>query len=112
MFTKLKNKKIKENYYNKFIYLSIYLSMYPSMAVQSFAGSWRLFQFLTVGRGPWRGDQPFANLCLCTEQHKENNRTDIHISNGIQTHEPSVPAGKDLSCLRQHGYCDRLTNLW
>jgi hypothetical protein len=36
------------------------------------------------------------------------NNTNIHASSGIQTHDPSVRAGEDSSCLRPHGHCDRV----
>jgi hypothetical protein len=38
----------------------------------------------------------------------EKMRTDIHASSGIRTHDPSVRAGEDISCLRRHGHYDRL----
>jgi hypothetical protein len=31
---------------------------------------------------------------------------DIHTSKGIRTHDPSVWAGEDISCLVQPGHCD------
>jgi hypothetical protein len=43
--------------------LSIYLSIYLSVALQPFVGAWPLFQFLdfyTVGRTPWTADQSVA----------------------------------------------------
>jgi hypothetical protein len=36
-----------------------------------------------------------------------NRNTDIHASSGIRTHDPSVRASEDSSCLRPHGHCDR-----
>jgi hypothetical protein len=33
--------------------------------------------------------------------------TDIHTSSGIRTHDPSVRAGEDGSCLKPRGHCDR-----
>jgi hypothetical protein len=35
-------------------------------------------------------------------------RIDIHASTGIRTHDPSVWAGEDISCLRPCSHCDRL----
>jgi hypothetical protein len=32
---------------------------------------------------------------------------DIHVSSGIQTHDPSVRAGEDGSCFRLWGHCGR-----
>jgi hypothetical protein len=34
--------------------------------------------------------------------------TDIPTSSGIVTHDPSIRAGEDRSCLRPYGHCDRL----
>jgi hypothetical protein len=34
-------------------------------------------------------------------------QTDIHALSGTRTHDPSVRAGKDISCLRPHGHCCR-----
>jgi hypothetical protein len=31
----------------------------------------------------------------------------IHVLGGIRTHDPSVRAGEEISCLRPHGHCDR-----
>jgi hypothetical protein len=65
------------------------------------------FSFLilhTVGRTPSTGDQPVARPLSI---HRTTHNTDIHASGGIQTHDPSVRAGKDSSCLRPGGHCDR-----
>jgi hypothetical protein len=32
-------------------------------------------------------------------------QTDIHAFSGIETHEPSVRASEDISCLRLRGHC-------
>jgi hypothetical protein len=34
----------------------------------------------------------------------------IHALSGIRTHDPSVRASEDSSCLRPRGYCDRRTS--
>jgi hypothetical protein len=71
------------------------------------------FQFLnlyTVGRTLWRAISPSQGRYLLTEQHqhKVNAHTDIYITSGIRTHDPSVRAGEDGSCLRPRGHCNRL----
>jgi hypothetical protein len=38
--------------------------------------------------------------------------TDIQTLNGIRTQEPSVWAGKDISCLRPCGHCDHMDISW
>jgi hypothetical protein len=56
----------------------------------------------SVSRTPWPGDRQVA------EQHKLRiKHIDIHASSGIRTHDPSVRAGEDCSCLRPRGHYDR-----
>jgi hypothetical protein len=57
---------------------------------------------------------PSQGFCLNTGQHEHirNARTythtpNIHALSGIPTHEPSVRASEDSSCLRPLGYRDR-----
>jgi hypothetical protein len=85
------------------------------MAVQLFVGPWPLFQFLdpvhsrydSLGRGSARRK---AATYLHTEQHRHGinaHNTDIHALSWIRTHDPSVRAVEDSSCLRPRGHCDR-----
>jgi hypothetical protein len=99
---------------NSSLYLPIYLSIYLFMALQSL---WTLdaFQFLnlyTVGRTPWTGDQPVARPLPTHRTQTENKGRQIYIHalSGIGTHDPSVRAGEDGSCLRPRGHCDRSVN--
>jgi hypothetical protein len=81
----------------------IALSVYGCTALVDLG---RIFSFLisyTVGRTPWTGNQPVSRP-LPTHR---TTQTDIHVSSGIRTHDPSVWAGEDGSCLRLHGHCDR-----
>jgi hypothetical protein len=57
-----------------------------------------------------QGIIPSQGHYLHREQHKRgiNAHTDIHPLNWIRTHDPSVWAGEDSSCLRPRGHCDRL----
>jgi hypothetical protein len=72
-----------------------------------------LFQFRNVfytdGKTPWTGDQPVARP-LPTQnntKHRINVYTDIHTSNGIRTHDPSVRAtAQPLS------WSDYSTHVW
>jgi hypothetical protein len=69
------------------------------------------FQFLnpyTVGRTPWTGDQPVARP-LPAHRTTQTHR-DTHASSRIRTHDPSIRAGEDGSCLRRRGHCVRLTS--
>jgi hypothetical protein len=34
-------------------------------------------------------------------------QTNIHALSGIRTHDPSVRAGEDISCISPCGHCDR-----
>jgi hypothetical protein len=90
--------------------------------VDSFIHSWLcrplfgpglFFSFLilftqTVGL-PGRGISPSQGHYLHTGRHKHriNAYTDIHALIGIRTHDPSVWASEDSSCLRPHYQCDR-----
>jgi hypothetical protein len=61
-----------------------------------------------VGRTPWTVDQPVARpLPTQDNTYTEETLTDIHASSGIRTHDPSVRASEDISCLRRRGHCDR-----
>jgi hypothetical protein len=40
-------------------------------------------------------------------KHRINAHTDIHALSGIRTHDPSVRAGEDSSCLSPRDHCDR-----
>jgi hypothetical protein len=53
--------------------------------------------------------RPPQGRYLHTGQHKHriNAHTDIHAVSGSRTHDPSVRASEDSSCLRQCGHCDR-----
>jgi hypothetical protein len=55
---------------------------------------------------------PSQSSYLHTGQHKYriNAYTDIHALSGIRTHDPSVRASEDSSCLRPRGHCDRLAS--
>jgi hypothetical protein len=61
------------------------------------------FQFLNpkkVYRTPWTGDQPVARpLPTYDNINTELTQTRIHNLSRIQTHNPSVQAGDDTSCL-------------
>jgi hypothetical protein len=52
---------------------------------------------------------PSQGRYLHTGQHKHkiNAHTDIHALSRIRTHDPSVRASEDSSCLRPRGQCER-----
>jgi hypothetical protein len=84
--------------------VSLSLSL-PAPLYIACVGPWPLFQFhdiftQTVGL-LGRVISPSQGRYLHTGQHKHriNAHTDIHASNGIRTHDPSVRASEDSSCL-------------
>jgi hypothetical protein len=84
------------------------------MALQPFVGPWPLLQFrtllYTVGRTPWTSDQPVARPLPTHRTTQTQNNAHRHpAASAIWTHDPSVPAGEDGSCLRLRGHCDWLT---
>jgi hypothetical protein len=90
------NITMHSNYFRKYIYIII-----TSLALLG-----RFFIFLilyTVDRTPWTGDQPFARS-LPTHRVNAHN-IDIHALSGIRTHDSSVRASEDISCLKWPGHC-------
>jgi hypothetical protein len=87
-----------------------------SMALPAHSGPRPLIQFrnhfFTDGRTPWASDQPVARPLPTHRttqiQNKRIHTPNIHGLSGIGTHDPSVRASEDSSCLRPRGYCNRL----
>jgi len=52
----------------------------------------------TLGRTPWMGDQPVANLHMTTQHRKT--WTHIHASSGFWICDPSVQVVEDSTCLK------------
>jgi hypothetical protein len=79
--------------YGAYIHLSIYLSIYLTMDLQSFIEPWPLFSFLilyTVGRTLWSGDQPVARpLPIHRTTRTQNKSTQISMPQG--GFEPTIP---------------------
>jgi hypothetical protein len=75
------------------------------MALQPFVGPWSLLQFSNLfdidGWTPWTGDQAIARPLSThrTAQTYKISYTDIHSLSGIGTHDPSIRATEDSSCL-------------
>jgi hypothetical protein len=44
----------------------------------------------------------------CTDEQHAMSSHELHTLSGIRTHDPSVLASEDSSCLRPRGYSDRL----
>jgi len=63
-----------------------------------------LVEFLGRGIGRMQG------LYLHRRTQHTKTRTDIHASSGIRTHDSSLRAVEDRTCLRPRGHWDRLSN--
>jgi hypothetical protein len=54
-----------------------------------------------------RGIRPAESHYLHRTTQTELTQINIHAMSGIWTHDPSVRAGEDISCVRLRGNCDR-----
>jgi hypothetical protein len=80
---------------------------------------WPLFQFpdlFTLGRTPWTSDQLVA-MSLSKHSTTQTQNKHIYTPNiytliGFRTHDHSVRASKDSSCLRPLGYRERRDSLY
>jgi hypothetical protein len=95
--------KTVDKIYIVFISLSLSVALQPLWTLAAFS-----VNLYTVGRTPWTGDQTVSRT-LPTQRttQTQNKYTNIHASSGIRTHDPSVRADEDGSCLRLRGHCDR-----
>jgi hypothetical protein len=78
--------------------------------LQSFDEPWPLFSFIIIFtdcRTPWTEDQPVARSL---PTHRPTQTQTFMPLSGIRTHDPSVRASQDSSCLRPRGHCDRRIN--
>jgi hypothetical protein len=82
--------------------ISMYLSIYLSIYLQPFVGPWPPYSFKQTVGLLGRGISPSQGRYLQIRENKENNRTHtyIHASCGIRTHDRSVRASEESSCLR------------
>jgi hypothetical protein len=91
------------------LYTDVLIRLYSPYLGLSLFFSFVIFYTQTVGLlGPVIS--PSQDLCLHTEQqnHRINlHNIHIHASSRIRTHDTSVRASKDGSCLRPRGRCDR-----
>jgi hypothetical protein len=90
------------------MYEDFYLCYYLSMALQSL-WTFAAFSISQSVRTQTVGLLERGSARRKAATYTQNNtNTDIRASTGIRTHDPSVRAGEDGSCLRPHGHCDRL----
>jgi hypothetical protein len=88
---------------------SILPYIYLPMSLQNFVVPWPLFRSLilhAVGWTPWTGDQPIARPQPIHRTKQRIKETNIHALGGIRTHDPSVRASEDISCVRPRSHCD------
>jgi hypothetical protein len=93
-------------------YYCYYGSTALCWALAAFSVSWSYTQ--SVGL-LGRGISPLQSLYLRTEQYKHTinaHNIDMHVLSGIRTHDRSVRADEDGSCLRPRGHCYRLVTGW
>jgi hypothetical protein len=94
------------------IYQSVY-SCYSSLEHRASVKRFVSLQFLNLRQSVGllgQGTSPSQGRYLYTGQHKRriNEHIDMHALSRIRTHDPSVWAGEDGSCLRPQGHCDQL----
>jgi hypothetical protein len=95
----LSNRSVELYYYTNLLSLSLYLPLPVKRFVSQFLNP------KTVSRTPWTGISPSQGRYL-TQTQKQCGV--IHALSEIRTHDPSVPASEEYSCLRLRGHCDRL----
>jgi hypothetical protein len=66
------------------------------------------FLFLESRYDSLDGGSARLKAATYTRQHKHRINANVHALSGRRTHDPSVRAGKDSSCLKPRGHCDRL----
>jgi hypothetical protein len=97
-------------FYSKshFIHSFIHEWLYSPLLGPGLFFSFVIFLTQTVGL-LGRVISPSQGRYLHTGQHRyrTNTHTNTHVSSGIRTHDPSVRAREDSSCLRPRGLCDR-----
>jgi hypothetical protein len=81
---------------------AIFFSLYGCTSLWNLAAFFSFLILYTVGLLGW-GISPSQIRYL---------HTDMHASSGIRTHDPIVRTGKDGSCLRPRGRCDRGDKWW
>jgi hypothetical protein len=94
------------------IIVHILLLIIVIIALQPFVGPWPLFQILYPIHSQWdsldgRSSRRKASTNTQDNPNTEWTHTDNHASSGIRTHDLSVRAGEDRSCLTLRGHCDR-----
>jgi hypothetical protein len=89
-------------------FVPLHSFIHSSVSLQPFVGPWRLLQFrnlfYTDGRTPWTGDQPVARPL---PTHKTTQTQSSMPLNGIRTHDLSIRASEDSSCLGPRGQRNR-----
>jgi hypothetical protein len=106
--SKIENKSFKQCKYASFVstLYSFLLALLPLWALASFEFS----DLFLIGRIPWTNDQlvtrPLPKHRTTQTRNKHIYTPNINALSGIRTHDHSVPATEDSSCLRLPGCRD------
>jgi hypothetical protein len=96
------------------IYDSYSVSLFPVAPTLEHMASVKRFVSLqlrnpkTIGRTHWTGGSAHRKAATYTEHRINANN---HALSGIRTHDPSVRASEESSCLRPRGHRDRQQQL-
>jgi hypothetical protein len=74
-----------------------------TLALPAQSGPWLLIQF-----SDQLGSRPLPRRKRTQTQNKRIYTPNVHALSGIRTHDPSIRASEDSSCLRPRGHYDRL----
>jgi hypothetical protein len=106
---------MKYSFYIRDMVVYLRTLLYIQWLFQPIQGPGLLFSSLIIfhsGRTAWASDQlvarPLPKHRTTQTQNKRIPTPNIHALSGIRTHDPSVRASEDSSCLRPRVHCDRL----
>jgi hypothetical protein len=98
--------------YCPLVFRSKYLALQPPWAL---ASSFSFMMIFTDSKTPLTSDQlvarPLPIHRTTQTQNKHIHTPNIHALSVIRTHDPSVRASEESTCLRPLGYCDRQPGL-
>jgi hypothetical protein len=89
------------------IYLSIYITIYGSTTLVDLGCFFSLLILYTVGRTPWPGDQPVARPQSTRRRTQTQNKHRHPCLEWDSNPRSQCSSGRNGSCLRPRGHCDR-----
>jgi hypothetical protein len=96
-----------DGYLNSCDWCTSLMALQPLWAFAAFQSP----DLYTIGRTPWTNDQlvakPLPKYMTAQTQNKHLYTPNIHVLNGIRTHDHTVRASEDSLCFRPLGYSDR-----